>query len=297
MMAAAALMAEGDFDPSEEVTCEGYDKELKVRCAHGEAHGKVDLAKALTVSCNLYFAHLATRLGPEAIRRAAEAFGFNRASAVDLAAGSGFPFPAAESAVNLEPKNIPSMTALARVGYGQGPVSATPLQMARVASVIATGGKLIDPYLVRSISLGHDQPGREREVVWRRKLSPPGRHRAIPSLVAEQIDRQLRTVLESPHGTGHALPALWSSGGSLRLAHDRPGDGWERVPVSGKTGSAWKTTHDKTDDSWMVLWGPSGKARIVVCVLVEEAGTGATVAGPIAMELLRAALSAGGGQS
>lgn len=296
VMAAAALMAEADFDPGEQVTCNGYDKELRVRCAHGEAHGKVDLAKALTVSCNVYFAHLATQLGPEEIRRAAVSFGFNRASAVELAPGSGFSCPAAESTVNLDPKNIPSMTALARVGYGQGPVSATPLQMARVASAIATGGLLVEPYLVRSISLGHDQPGRARGVVWRRKLSPPSRHRAIPFLVAEQLDRQLRTVLESAKGTGHALPALWSSGGSLRLAHDRPGEGWGRVPVSGKTGSAWKTAHDKTDDSWMVLWGPSGKARVVVCVLVEDAGTGAAVAGPIAMELLRSALSGGHGQ-
>ena len=74
------------------------------------------------------------------------------------------------------------------------------------------------------------------------------------------------------------------------MAKASPGKGWERVPLAGKTGTAWRTARAGIDDSWMVAWAPAERARVVTCVLVEGAGTGAAVAGPIAVELLKGGL-------
>ncbi len=81
------------------------------------AHGTLNLANAITVSCNAYFAQLGVyNVGAQALR--------------DTAALLGIP------AGDL--KDIKKMMPFA--AYGQGPVVATPFKMARVAATIAATG-------------------------------------------------------------------------------------------------------------------------------------------------------------
>jgi peptidoglycan glycosyltransferase len=84
-------------------------------------HGKVDLHKALVMSCNPYFAQLAQRLGTGALAETASA---------------------AQITVAARPvrQNLPRT--LPHAGYGQGDVVATPLRMAGVVSAIASNGEL-----------------------------------------------------------------------------------------------------------------------------------------------------------
>jgi len=288
VMAAAALENRGVFQRGLRVHCRGYDPGLDVRCAHGASHGRENLARALRDSCNIFFANLAVELGGDAIRREAERLGFNPERPVDLLGGAGGAhWYVAPSTV--EPEAAKNDRELARLGYGQGPVNATPLQMARVGAAIANGGMLPVPYLVRSVELAVSE-GKERRVVWRRTVRPARPERALPQLVAVQLNRDLRAVFEDPRGTAHSVPSLWKGAEGWRVSRHRPGEGWERVPVAGKTGSAWRTRRSRHDDAWMVAWAPADHARVVVCVLVDSAGTGARVAGPVALELLRMAL-------
>ncbi|HEX3681510.1 MAG TPA: FtsW/RodA/SpoVE family cell cycle protein [Bryobacteraceae bacterium] len=81
------------------------------------AHGTLNMAGAITVSCNAYFAQLGVyNVGAKALHDTAESFGI---SAGDIAGvRQMLPFAA----------------------YGQGPVVITPFKMARVAATIAAGG-------------------------------------------------------------------------------------------------------------------------------------------------------------
>ena len=289
-MAAAILTSPSGFDPNRSEDCTGYDPELHVACAHRHAHGRVDLARALTVSCNIYFARAAVRLGEAEIRRAAERFGLNALASPNLLRG----LPGAElrpMPSTVLPEGGPPLGArdLARVGYGQGPVSLTPFDLARAGAVIATGGERSDPYLAQSIELSRDDEG-ERNVRWVREVAAVSRERVLPELAAEQIDLVLRGVFESPEGTGRNLPRLWHDGSAWRLSRETPGEGWERVPIAGKTGSAWRAASDATDDAWMVVWAPAGAPRVVVAVQIEDGGEGGKTAGPIALSVLRSAL-------
>jgi cell division protein FtsW (lipid II flippase)/cell division protein FtsI/penicillin-binding protein 2 len=83
-------------------------------------HGTVDLERGLAVSCNAYFAQLATfALGPQALLETAARLGIAVA----------------------RPNTVQQLKdALPQAGYGQGQVVATPLQMARVAATVANGG-------------------------------------------------------------------------------------------------------------------------------------------------------------
>lgn len=82
------------------------------------SHGPTDLAKAIRVSCNVYFAHLGISLGADALDQTArEAFGL---------------------------RHLPSLGKLGEdlpdCAYGQGAVLATPLEMAQVAATVANDG-------------------------------------------------------------------------------------------------------------------------------------------------------------
>lgn len=290
VLAAAILTSPRGFDPNRTELCTGYDSELRVACAHGHAHGRVDLARALEVSCNIYFARAAVRLGEEEIRRAAARFGLGEGERPNLLRGAADLDLRSTPAIVLPTGGRPLPARdLARVGYGQGPVSVTPLDLARMGAVIATGGERVEPFLAAALELSGEEDG-ARRVRWSSALDARERERVLPVLAAEQLDLVLRGVFDAPGGTGRNLPKLWTDGAAWRLSREAPGDGWSRVPVAGKTGSAWRSTRDTTDDAWMVAWAPAGAPRVVVSVLLEDAGEGGKVAGPVALGILRSAL-------
>ena len=86
-------------------------------------HGKVDLHRALVLSCNPYFAQLAQRLGPKALEATASA---------------------AQIAVAARPVRDNLPRTLPHAGYGQGDVVASPLRMAGVVAAVASNGELRD---------------------------------------------------------------------------------------------------------------------------------------------------------
>ncbi len=83
------------------------------------AHGSPDMAQAITVSCNAYFAQLGvSEVGTKAL--------IETAQLLEIPAG--------------DPAEVRKMLPFA--AYGQGPVLITPFKMARVAATIARGGAM-----------------------------------------------------------------------------------------------------------------------------------------------------------
>ncbi len=91
-------------------------------------HGATDMAKALRVSCNVYFAHLGIDLGPKALYQTGhEQFGLAHLPRV---AKIG--------------EDLPDCA------YGQGAVQVTPLEMARVAQAVGNNGRLLPVLFLKS---------------------------------------------------------------------------------------------------------------------------------------------------
>ncbi len=215
-------------------------------------HGTLDLTEALAVSCNVTFAQVALQLGPApfaGLVRDGLALGWSE----DLDPG------AADS------------RRLAETGIGQGAMALSPIQAARLAATIGGGGV----------------------------------YRACPLVLGEACDAQpivedragLEVVLAGmrrvmTEGTGRGLPPI------------------EGVRVYGKTGTAdsiglrdeepYGLTFKETGyppHSWFVALaepepteacGPAER-RLAVAVVVPRSGTGAAVAGPAAIEILKEA--------
>ena len=99
-------------------TIAGWNRAIKDDIGD-RAHGTLDMERAITVSCNAYFAQLGVRdVGAKALAEMADRLGLSTGDAAELR--RALPFAA----------------------YGQGPVLVTPFKMARVAATIAAGGRM-----------------------------------------------------------------------------------------------------------------------------------------------------------
>jgi peptidoglycan glycosyltransferase len=148
---------------------------------------------------------------------------------------------------------------VAQASFGQGEVVSTPLQMALAAAAVANGGKIMKPYLVSQVLDYHQNMLREtKPQVWLQPLS---------SQTAAAVRDLMVQVVKNGTGTAAAI------GG---------------VQVAGKTGTAEVANGEP--HAWFAAFAPAENPQIAVAVLVENAGTGGSVAAPIARQVISAAL-------
>ena len=152
---------------------------------------------------------------------------------------------------------------LAEASIGQGRVLVSPIQMALVAASVVNGGLLMRPRLVQSIQYWPSSSQDIKSRVWRR---------ALRLEVAELLRQNLELAVTQ--GTGRRAAVK----------------GWF---VGGKTGTAQAS--GGRPHAWFVGFARSGQRKLAIAVVVEHAGSGGTVAAPVAAAVWRAA--AGGATS
>ncbi len=147
------------------------------------------------------------------------------------------------------------------LGIGQGEMQATPLQMANMMCIIANKGYYYTPHFVDSI----DGKGAGDSI-----LNPfHVRHEVthIPDSIYEIVQLGMQDVIENGTGRVARIPG---------------------ISIAGKTGTAENYgiingKREKLEDhSWFVCFAPRENPKIAIAVIVENAGFGATWAGPIA---------------
>ena len=123
-------------------------------CYYGQCYGdhgsfgKIGYIKALAVSSNSFYYQLGLKLGPEALFLAARRMGYGTRTGVELADEETpglLGDPAWKKKVLGEPWTpVDTITS----AIGQGAVTVTPIQMARLYAAVANGGTLVTPHLV-----------------------------------------------------------------------------------------------------------------------------------------------------
>ena len=140
IVTAAAL--ENGISPDLEFECKGEITlgDRVFRCYDNKIHGKVNMTKALSVSCNTYFINLISQIDVDFLLKLCENMGlgseFKLAPSIKSSAGA---LPLRES-LNIKGN-------LANFAFGQGDVLASPLQIASVYHCLATGN-VIAPKLI-----------------------------------------------------------------------------------------------------------------------------------------------------
>ena len=244
--------------------------------AQGKAHGKVDLARALAVSSDVYFYGLGDRLyaGPPdrapdgPIQDIAGRLGFGRPTGIDIGpeAAGRVPGPSARrDAHDRRPAAVPDGRWYpgdnVNLAIGQGDLLVTPVQLAGAYSALDTGLAPPTPHVVAG---GAPCP----------EAGSPAAPSARPSAGLDPAARQaVLAGLRGAVGSGDGTAAAAFAGFPL-----------DRVPVEGKTGTA--QVIGKADTSLFVAVAPAGNPRFAVAAVVEEAGFGSAVAAPIVRRVL-----------
>lgn len=112
-----------------------------------EGHGKVDLSRAISVSCDTYFYDLAVRMGVERISSYLQKFGFGEPTGIEMyeELPGLLPTPIWKKKTHGQ-SWFPGDTIV--LGIGQGYWLTTPLQLAQATATLANRGKRIQPHLL-----------------------------------------------------------------------------------------------------------------------------------------------------
>lgn len=272
-LSAVALLADSPADAREPLFCRGYlHRPDRHRCAiyrrRGIGHGEVTLRDALAVSCNVYFFDRCGRLGPRPLIDWARQFGFGEPTGVDLPHEARGTLPTENTIRDLEGHAWRSGDTLA-LAIGQGSLTATPLQVARMMAAVANGGRLVTPHLVSRLGLpeladGQSATDGPNDPI---RVPPP---RPIPRLspaILATVREALERVVADPRGTAHATLCL------------------DEVAIAGKTGTA-ETGPGRAAHAWFAGYAPAERPRLAFVVALEHAGDASTAAGPVAKRLV-----------
>ena len=233
-------------------------------CWQKHGHGSLALRDAITRSCDVFFYQVGLRVGVDRLADEARSLGLGDRTGVDLPDEKRGLVPSSSWFDRHLGKHGWTRAVAVNLAIGQGELLLTPLQIATVAAQVATGGRLPRPYLVETV---RDVDGR----VWMRHPAQERRGTLGLDLPDAQLLRDaMEAVVEDPSGTG----------GRARV----PG-----VRVAGKTGTA-QNPHGE-DHGVFMAYAPADDPRIVVAVVVENGGHGATCAAPIAQHVLAACLA------
>ena len=213
-----------------------------------EATGYANLTTAFALSSNVDFAQIALKLGVDTFYDYLQRWGIGESL--------DFQLPAETDRIPDKSGIVPGE--LAQMGFGQGALLMTPLQMALLGATIANGGNEPRPYVVRQVVRSGNPATVSNPATLANPVSPE---------TAAKVTEMMVAVVQRGTGTTAQLP---------------------HVTVAGKTGTA--TNPRGRSHSWFVAFAPAEHPRVAVSIVVENVGYGATYAGPIARDVLRTAL-------
>ena len=124
--------------------CEGslpVSDSFRVQEAREGGHGSLRLDQAFFSSCDVVYASLALEMGFPALRKAAEAFGFNR----------NFLFRDLVVTNSVCPSGAQSRESLAALGSGQGGLLLSPLHLCLISAAVAGDGVAPEPRLLKKV--------------------------------------------------------------------------------------------------------------------------------------------------
>ena len=224
-----------------------------------------DMAEVFRRSCNIPFAQAAVEIGPDLMVNGVNRFGFDERVPFDL------PGSAASTFGGLSKDFADSLALLAIHGFGQGQVQITPLHMALIASSVANGGRMMQPFVVQQTRT-HSGAAitTTSPQVWKTTMAPS---------TAATLTQLMIGV--ATNGTASCCIALRNG-----------------VSVAVKTGTAQLNPEGQRQRShaWIMGFAPAEAPKVAISVFIKgvndqvSASTGGRLAGPIAKQVLDAAL-------
>jgi len=236
-----------------------YGRTFKCHVFGKGGHGDVDFHKAIVQSCDIYFYNVGKQLGIDRISFFANALGLGHRTGIDLPSEEQGIVPSEDWAQRVFHRKWYAGETIS-VSVGQGAVTTTPIQLARMIAGVASGGLLVQPHLLKNFP------------------NPRMDHFSISEDTVEKVTQGMYGVV--------------NEGGTAAGAR------LQNIEFCGKSGSAQVIGYDVRnrlgkqrefkDNAWFVGYAPRRNPEIVVAVLVQGGEHGGAVAGPIARDVVKA---------
>jgi len=253
LVVAAEALAQNPAAWDEERECHGSwgppGSQRPLWCDYRAGHGRLAMREAIQRSCNVYFYQVGWDLGYAAVWDRARKLGFGAPTGQELAVldsrqgrvvdmGSGAWLERGANDL-IPPHKVKNLLAPLHLAIGQGYITASPLQMARLFGWLATGSLPV-PRLVL------DGAGASPAL-------PPVEKFVFATELREKLQSALRAVVNEPQGTA------FHNGEVLR-----------DFRVAGKTGTA--QVGGGENHAWFAGYYPWDQPRYAVAVFCENAG-------------------------
>ncbi len=229
-------------------------------------HGSLDIPTAIAQSCDVFFYQVGNELGIARLAKYAAAFGIGSKTGIDLPGETDGTLPTPQWKQKTYKEQWYAGDTV-NTAIGQGYVEASPIQMLRVVSAVANGGKLYAPYLLSAVT---DLHGRVQ-----RRLRPRLEGRVpVPAKDLALVRLGMLGAIESPAGTAYnvMVPGFHYAGKTGTV---------ENVPTADNPSGR--------NHAWFVCFAPYQRPRIAVVAFMEQSGGfGAVNAAPVAQAIVEA---------
>lgn len=260
IVVAAAALETKKIDPDTHFFCGGSYKlgNAKFDCWKEEGHGSQILKQGIMNSCNVFFYNVGRLTGVDSIELFAKLFGFGRLTGIDLTDEVKGVVPG-KAWKRLYRNEVWYEGETINYSIGQGYLLVTPIQAMNMVSVIANGGSLVRPHIVKKIGSATVQFPKPKKI-------------GLKDSTVREIKEGMSEVVNNENGTGRRA-------------------GIEDVIVCGKTGTAQNPqgpTH-----AWFAGFAPRNGPKIAVIVFLEHGGKGGLSAAAIAGGIFKEARDRG----
>ncbi len=264
--------------PRRKVDCHGWymlpNEDRRYRDWKRYGHGKTDLRKAITESCDVYFYDLALQLTIDRMHQYLSQFGLGQRTGIDIRGEMPGLLPSREwkQRIHNQPW-FPGETLI--TGIGQGFMLTTPLQLATITSTLSQQGQQQTPRMAYAIQ---DPTSNNFTILDAR---PNEKVPRVNDSHWQTVIRAMRDVIHGVHGTARGI----SHGMEYEAA--------------GKTGTAQvfgiKQNEEYVeediakklrDHALFIAFAPVKTPKIAVAVIVENGGSGSSAAAPIARRVM-----------
>jgi penicillin-binding protein 2 len=204
------------------------------RCWEPAGHGDVTLARAIEVSCDVYFYQLGIRIGLNRLMDGATALKFRERTGLDLPDESAPQWPANREYFNkLYPRGWSEAVVL-NLSIGQGENDQTVASMARFYSALATDGMAVRPQIAKG--------------------------RVERQRIMQLSESQMKSLRDALAGVVSAT----GTAGSAQI---------QGVVLAGKTGTG-QMPKPQPDIAWFVGFAPMNDPKILVSVVLVNRSHG-----------------------
>ena len=235
-------------------------------------HDFVDMARAITISCDTFFYGLAIELGIEKMTSFIRHFGFGEKSGIDInGENSGLlPTPEWKQRRFKQPWYVGETVI---VGIGQGYTLVTPMQLAYATAVLANKGTAMKPHLVTAITDVTTAQTKIIKPILSGQIALNESNLEIVTNAMIDVTLPGGTASQVGRDAGYSIAAKT---GTAQVIGIKQNEKYDEKNIDAR----------HRDHALFIAYAPADDPNIAIAAIVENGGHGGSAAGPIVRQVM-----------